>query len=104
VVGTFLEIDIDAKEPAFKIHSPEEDYTIKGKLKASILEKIKSDFVNIGRETYKFTVMTIYHPETTVKAQDIKRYLIDYKKKQPDINRNKSTVTYEILSPKLSPI
>lgn len=80
IVGTFLEIDIDSKEPSFKIHSYEIDITIKGKFELSILEKVKNDFVNIGKETYKFTIKTIYKPETTLRAEEIKRFMIDYVK------------------------
>ena len=80
IVGTFLEIDIDSKEPSFKIHSKEEDITIKGKFELSILDKVKNDYVNIGKETYKFTIKTIYKPETTLRAEEIKRYMINYEK------------------------
>jgi hypothetical protein len=80
IVGTFLEIDIDAREPSFKIHSNEENITIKGKFETSILEKVKNDFVNIGKETYKFTIKTIYTPETTLKSEEIKRFMIEYEK------------------------
>lgn len=80
IVGTFLEIDIDSKEPSFKIHSNEEDITIKGKFELSILDKVKNDYVNIGKETYKFTIKTIYKPETTLRAEEIKRYMINYEK------------------------
>lgn len=80
IIGTFLEIDIDSKEPSFKIHSNEEDFTLKGKFELSIVEKVKNDFVNIGKESYKFSIKTIYYPETTLKAQEIKRFLIDYEK------------------------
>lgn len=80
IVGTFLEIDIDSKEPSFKIHSNEEDITIKGKFELSILDKVKNDYVNIGKETYNFTIKTIYKPETTLRAEEIKRYMINYGK------------------------
>lgn len=80
IVGTFLEIDIDSKEPSFKIHSNEEDITIKGKFELSILDKVKNDYVNIGKERYKFTIKTIYKPETTLRAEEIKRYMINYEK------------------------
>jgi hypothetical protein len=80
IVGIFLEIDIDSKEPSFKIHSNEEDITIKGKFELSILDKVKSDYVNIGKETYKFTIKTIYKPETTLRSEEIKRYMINYEK------------------------
>lgn len=80
VIGTFLEIDIDAREPSFKIHSNEENITIKGKFELSILDKVKNDFVNIGKETYKFTIKTIYTPETTLKSEEIKRFMVEYQK------------------------
>lgn len=80
IIGTFLEIDIDSKEPSFKIHSNEENFTIKGKFELSIVEKVKNDFVNIGKETYKFSIKTIYHPETTLKSEEIKRFMIGYEK------------------------
>jgi len=80
IVGIFLEIDIDSKEPSFKIYSDEENITIKGKFELSILDKIKNDYVNIGKETYKFKIKTIYKPETTLKAEEIKRYMINYEK------------------------
>lgn len=78
VTGTFLEIDIDSKEPSFKVHSTSEDITLKGKFEISMLDKVKNDFINIGKETYKFSIKTIYHPETTVKSEEIKRYMINY--------------------------
>jgi len=80
VHGKFLEIDIDRKEPSFKIFSYEEELTIKGKFELSLIEKIKSDFVNIGKESYIFTIKTQYYPETTLKSEEIKRFMIDYKK------------------------
>lgn len=80
IIGTFLEIDIDAKEPSFKIHSTEDKFTVKGKFELSILDKVKNDFVNIGRESYKFTIKTLYYPMTTLRAEDIKRYMINYVK------------------------
>jgi hypothetical protein len=80
IKGTFLEIDIDRKEPSFKIYSFEDEFTVKGKFELSILEKVKNDFVNIGKETYVFQVKTLYFPETTLKSEEIKRFLIDYKK------------------------
>ncbi|AQW99523.1 hypothetical protein M2T70_11625 [Elizabethkingia anophelis] len=78
IEGIFREINIEAKEPSFKIYSSYEEISIRGKFEISILEKIKSDYVNIGKESYKFTIKTIYYPETTVKSEAIKRYLIDY--------------------------
>lgn len=80
IVGAFLEIDIDSKEPSFKIHSNEEDITIKGKFELSILDKVKNDYLNIGKESYKFMIKTIYKPETTLRAEEIKRYMIFYEK------------------------
>jgi len=80
ITGTFLEIDVDRKQPSFKIHSSEEDFTVKGKFELSLLEKVKNDFINIGKENYSFTIKTIYHPETTLKSEEINRFLIDYKK------------------------
>jgi hypothetical protein len=80
IKGTFLEIDIDRKEPSFKIYSFEDEFTVKGKFELSILEKVKNDFVNIGKETYVFQIKTLYFPETTLKSEEIKRYLIDYQK------------------------
>lgn len=80
IVGTFLEIDIDAKEPGFKLRSSEEQYTFKGKFESSIIEKVKNDYVNIGRETYKFTIKTLYYPETTLRSEEIKRFMINYEK------------------------
>jgi hypothetical protein len=80
IKGTFLEIDIDRKEPSFKIYSFEDEFTVKGKFELSILEKVKNDFVNIGKETYFFQIKTLYYPETTLKPEEIKRFLIDYKK------------------------
>jgi hypothetical protein len=80
ITGIFLEIDIDHRKPSFKILSAEEKSIFKGKIELSILEKVKNDFVNIGKETYKFTIKTIYYPETTVNAEKVKRYLIDYKR------------------------
>lgn len=80
IIGTFLEIDIDSKEPSFKIHSNDENFTVKGKFELSIVEKVKNDFVNIGKETYKFSIKTIYHPETTLKSEEIKRFMIGYEK------------------------
>tara|TARA_Y100000589_G_scaffold329390_1_gene375858 strand:+ start:111926 stop:113107 length:1182 start_codon:yes stop_codon:yes gene_type:complete len=80
VHGKFLEIDIDRKEPSFKIYSYEEESPIKGKFELSIIEKIKSDFINIGKESYIFTIKTQYYPETTLKSEEIKRFMIDYKK------------------------
>lgn len=80
IKGTFLEIDIDRKEPSFKIYSFEDDFTVKGKFELSILEKVKNDFINIGKETYIFTIKTLYFPETTLKSEEIKRFLIDYQK------------------------
>jgi hypothetical protein len=47
-----------------------------------ILEKVKNDYVNIGKEKYKFFVKTFYYPETTVKAEEIKRFLINYEKQE----------------------
>jgi hypothetical protein len=42
----------------------------------------KAEINNLSRkETYKFTIKTIYHPETTVKTKEIKRYMINYVKK-----------------------
>jgi|LakMenEpi03Aug12_release.lakeMendotaPanAssembly.Ray.scaffolds.fasta_scaffold02379_2 hypothetical protein len=82
IVGTFLEIDIDAKEPSFKIYSNEDSVTIKGKFELSILEKVKNDFVNIGKEKYKFYIKTLYYPETTVKSEEIKRFMINYEKQE----------------------
>ncbi|GLU45002.1 DUF6575 domain-containing protein [Allomuricauda sp. NBRC 101325] len=78
--GSFLEIDIDRKEPSFKIYSFEDSSPIKGKFELSIIDKIKSDFINIGKESYTFTIKTIYYPETTLKSEEIKRFMIDYKK------------------------
>ncbi|WP_293302031.1 DUF6575 domain-containing protein [Pedobacter sp. UBA4863] len=78
IEGIFREIDIDSKEPSFKIYSEKEDFSIRGKFELSILEKIKNDYLNIGREYYKFTIKTIYHPETSVKSEEIKRFLTDY--------------------------
>ncbi len=80
IIGTFLEIDIDSKEPSFKIHSNEDAFTVKGKFELSIVEKVKNDFINIGKETYKFSIKTIYHPETTLKSEEIKRFMIGYEK------------------------
>ncbi len=80
IKGTFLEIDIDRKEPSFKIYSFEDEFTVKGKFELSILEKVKNDFVNIGKETYVFQIKTLYFPETTLKSEEIKRYLVDYHK------------------------
>jgi len=80
IVGTFLEIDIDAKEPSFKIHSNEDNFTVKGKFELSIVDKVKNDFVNIGREIYKFTIKTLYYPETTLNSEEIKRYMTNYDK------------------------
>lgn len=80
IKGTFLEIDIDRNEPSFKIYSFEDEFTVKGQFELSILEKVKNDFVNIGKETYIFQVKTLYYPETTLKSEEIKRFLIDYKK------------------------
>lgn len=82
IVGTFLEIDIDAKEPSFKIYSNEDNITVKGKFELSILEKVKNDFVNIGKEKYKFFIKTFYYPETTVKSEEIKRFMINYEKQE----------------------
>jgi len=82
ISGTFLEINIDAKEPAFKIYSFEDDFSLKGKFESSIIEKVKSDFINIGKEAYEFTIKTLYYPETTVRSEEIKRYMIDYKRKE----------------------
>ncbi|MFP3834213.1 DUF6575 domain-containing protein [Chryseobacterium sp. SIMBA_028] len=78
IEGIFREIDIDSKEPSFKIYAPSEDISIRGKFETSILEKIKNDYVNIGKENYKFTIKTLYYPETTVKSEEIKRYITDY--------------------------
>lgn len=82
IIGTFLEIDIDSKEPTFKIYSFEDNITVKGKFELSILEKVKNDYVNIGKEKYKFFIKTFYYPETTVKAEEIKRFLINYEKQE----------------------
>ena len=81
IIGTFLEIDIDSKEPSFKIFSLQDEFTLKGKFEFSILDKIENDFVNIGKEVYKFSIKTIYHPETTLKSEEIKRYMINYEQK-----------------------
>jgi hypothetical protein len=78
--GTFLEIDIDTKEPSFKIHSESEDFTLKGKFELSLLDKVKNDFINIGKENYTFTIKTIYTPETSVKNEEIKRFMTNYEK------------------------
>ncbi len=80
IQGTFLEIDIDRKEPSFKIFSYEDEFTVRGKFEQSIIDKIKSDFVNIGKESYTFTIKTLYYPETTLKSKKINRYMIDYTK------------------------
>ncbi|MBS9525846.1 hypothetical protein KI659_17630 [Litoribacter alkaliphilus] len=80
IIGIFLEIDIDSREPSFKIHSNEEDVTVKGKFELSILDKVKNDYVNMGKETYTFTIKTIYKPETTLRAEEIKRFMINYEK------------------------
>lgn len=82
IIGTFLEIDIDAKEPSFKICSNEEGNTVKGKFELSILEKVKNDYVNIGKEIYKFYIKTFYYPETTVKSEEIKRFMVNYEKQK----------------------
>ncbi|WP_410878182.1 DUF6575 domain-containing protein [Myroides sp. DW712] len=80
IEGIFREINIDAKEPSFKIYIDNEDVSLRGKFDPSVLEKLKSDYLNIGKERYKFILKTIYHPETSVKSEEIKRYLIEYEK------------------------
>lgn len=78
ITGIFLEISTDKE--TFKIYSPDDDDTIKGKFDSSILDRIKDDFLNIGSHTYTFTIKSIYEPATTLKPEDIKRFLVDYKK------------------------
>lgn len=80
IIGNFLEIDIDTKEPSFKIFSIDDDFTIKGKFELSLIEKLKNDLINIGVEKYKFSIKTIYSPETTMNAEQLKRYMINYSK------------------------
>ncbi len=78
VTGIFLEIDLASKHPIFKIQNFDDESTLKGKIELSIIDKVKSDYINIGKEKYKFTIKTIYHPETSVKPEEIERFLIDY--------------------------
>jgi len=80
VKGIFLEINVHAQEPAFKVLPSDENTPIKGKFEIALLEKLKQDMVNIGKEEYLFTIKTLYYPETVVKSEEIKRYMIDYKK------------------------
>lgn len=80
VKGKFLEINIDAQEPSFKILPNDDTTPIKGKFETSLLEKLKADLVNLGKEEYLFTIKTLYYPETVVKSEDIKRFMIDYTK------------------------
>ena len=82
IEGHFLEIDIDRKEPSFKLLSPEENITIKGKIDQSLIETIKNDMINLGKERYLFTVKTVYTPETTVRSEEVKRFLIKYQSKE----------------------
>jgi len=79
-IGYFLEIDVDKKEPSFKFHSIDEDVTIKGKIAEDVLEKLKADMINIGKENYSFTIKTIYKPETTVNPEKTVHYLLEYKR------------------------
>ncbi|MDY0988756.1 MULTISPECIES: hypothetical protein [unclassified Flavobacterium] len=81
ITGRFLEIDIDAQEPSFKIIPNDDESPLKGKFETSLLEKLKTDLVNLGSEEYLFIIKTLYHPETIVKSEEIKRYMVDYKKK-----------------------
>ncbi len=78
VVGYFLEIDIDVKEPSFKIGIPEDNHTIRGKIDASIVEKIKNTEINIGKRKYLFSVRTVFTPETTTKSELTRHYLVDF--------------------------
>lgn len=80
VKGIFLEIDIAAKEPTFKILNLDDQSKLRGKIELSLREKLSNDYVNIGKEPYEFTIKTIYHPETSVRPEKIERFLIDYKK------------------------
>ena len=82
IEGNFLEIDIDKKLPSFKIYSYEDDFTLKGTIELSLIDKLKSDLINLGKETYAFTIKTVYHPETTVKSEEVKRFLINYEKRE----------------------
>ena len=80
IEGIFREINIDAKEPSFKIYIDNEDVSLRGKFDPSVLETLQSDYLNIGKERYKFILKTIYHPETSVKSEEVKRYLMEYEK------------------------
>lgn len=78
IEGIFREIDIDSEHPSFKIFSPSEDISLRGKFELSLLDKLKQDYLNLGKDTYKFTIKTIYSPETTVKKEEVKRFMTDY--------------------------
>ncbi|MFA7122471.1 MAG: DUF6575 domain-containing protein [Candidatus Delongbacteria bacterium] len=80
IIGTFLDINISTKEPSFVIQAQEDGLLVKGKFETSITNKVIEDFVNIGKEVYKFTIKTIYQPETVVKSENIKRFMINYEK------------------------
>lgn len=80
VKGKFLEIDVHSQEPSFKILPSDGEKPIKGKFELALLEKLKLDLVNLGKEEYSFSIKTLYYPETVVKTEEIKRYMIDYSK------------------------
>jgi len=80
IKGIFLDINVATKEPSFVIGLSGDNATYKGKIELSLLQKIKSDFINSGKVEYLFTVKTIFHPRTTVASEKLQRFLIDYKK------------------------
>ncbi len=79
VEGTLEEIDIAVQRPTFKIFASEEQVIIKGFLDSSLLEIIKADKINLGKEKYRFTLRTTYHPKTISKAEKTERILTLYK-------------------------
>ncbi|MBY8963447.1 hypothetical protein KJK34_11845 [Flavobacterium sp. D11R37] len=80
IVGRFFEIDLTSKEPSFKILPIDEVKPISGKFELSLINSLIEDKVNLGKEEYVFTVKTLYHPETVVNKEDIKRYMLKYEK------------------------
>lgn len=79
ISGIFLEIDLHTKEPTFTIEASTEEVLFHGKILPTLIPKLISDKINIGKDKYNFTIKTIYSPATPFKEEKLKSYLIDYK-------------------------
>ncbi|PSL23456.1 DUF6575 domain-containing protein [Dyadobacter jiangsuensis] len=78
IEGSFLEIDIDAAEPSFKVWNMEDNSVVKGRINADIVEVIKGDHINIGTDIYRFDIKVVYTPQTTTKKESTKYFLLSY--------------------------